>query len=393
MASPSYNSRSRLSGNPLFLPKSLFDSYIVKSHGGEITVDRIQTLASAERKVKELGKKYPCVGFDILSAKHGSVIKSYKASVGKGTPKVETDNSKRYKQEAVEWVKENMKYVLYLDGKEYASYDTKKEAEQAGRKEGGRVRVKAVVENPVSVFTSKSEARKFSLRKVGSKVVQGQGSAWLVIYPVRNPLTGSPSHDIPKLRKEGYPQKQATAIAVEAQRRKRSKRNPESAVDLYKDFHGVDHTHETVYEETRELPDSYAELGILIELWVIPTCSRSEKSVKLAAPNPDGAVDEVVRLAASPDAKQLHLIGGDQCIDVEALGFTDREIRENMFIGVITELTYQTKKKFDNLKTIQYFHKLGEESGNQPILTYDPHMEHMSIVGGNYLVKDVGIVD
>ena len=149
-----------------------------------------------------------------------------------------------------------------------------------------------------------------------------------------------------------------------------------------------------MFEESRELPDAYAELGTLVELWVVPITGNSEKSVKITAPDPDNSdIADIVHLAASPDAKQLHLIGGDQSLDLKALGFSDREIKENMVIGVITELTYLAKKKFHKLQPTQYYHKLGEESGNQPFLLYDPHMEHMAIAGGSYLIRDVGIVD
>lgn len=135
--------------NPLFLPKSLFDSYTVKSSGGEVTVEKIQTVAGAERKVRELARKYPCVGFEIRSRKFGSVVKAYAPAMrGSAALKVVTDNTREYKREATDAAKDAAKFVLYVDGKEFATYDTRKEAETAGKGEGGRVRVKSAVENP-----------------------------------------------------------------------------------------------------------------------------------------------------------------------------------------------------------------------------------------------------
>lgn len=234
--------------NPIFLPKSLFDSYIVKSDGGEVTADRIQTLKGAEKKVSELARKYPCVGFSITSAKHGGVIKHYAASTGRSGPKVDKDNSREYKQEATKEAKESIRFRLYVDGNEYADYETKAEAEKVGRKEGGggKWRVKQVSQNPnyelmtpdrhghkslgvntrsliearkkaisianelhvdvvifnsdsgtvvsgsyvrprqnpVEIFTTRVEAHRFAARTIGATVIPAQSGGYVVVYPV-----------------------------------------------------------------------------------------------------------------------------------------------------------------------------------------------------------------
>jgi hypothetical protein len=497
--------------NPLFLPKSLFDSYIVKSSDGSITVDRIQTLNGAERKVRELSRKYPCVGFDITSAKHGSVIKSYSASVGKGAPKVETDNTREYKQEVAEDVKKATKYRLYVGGKEYATYDTRKEAERYARdrkvSEGMSTRIKEVVGNPRKVpsfvLSFPGTIPLFESKSLRGKVTHVSGRDDLPVIPLQwmkirggprralievpygrinlygwvdedqlkhaNPLTGVPSHDIPLEMRHGRSQQQAIAIALEEQRRrhpskayprpnpypvrwyiqtgpayhdrvdfredqlkqanefaqnlanetgkavtrqeygrtggslfypktKRGKKNPEgdesdtqAAAELYEQFHGVEPTGEVVYTETTEVPDSFAELGDLVELCV---ATVHGKDATIAAPDPeDGNLQTVVKLASSPDGRQLYLIGGDQSLDLEKLGFAESEERHHMLIGTLYQITYRTKKKFHKMRMTDYFHNLGEESGLQPALTYNPYNERMGITGGNYLVKPEGVVD
>jgi len=64
-----------------------------------------------------------------------------------------------------------------------------------------------------------------------------------------------------------------------------------------------------------------------------------------------------------------------------------------MAIGVLYELTYQTEKGFHKFKLTEYFHKLGEETGVQPYLIYDPNNKLLSISGGQYVVKPEGIIN
>jgi hypothetical protein len=64
-----------------------------------------------------------------------------------------------------------------------------------------------------------------------------------------------------------------------------------------------------------------------------------------------------------------------------------------MMIGVAYELTYQTEKGFQNFKLTDYYHKLGEETGVQPFLLYDPRNQLLSISGGQYQTKPEGIVN
>lgn len=579
--------------NPLFLPKSLFDSYIVKSDGGEITVDKIQTLAGAERKVREVAKKFPCVGFSILSAKHNSVIKHYAAAVGKGTPKVDEDNIREYKKTATREAKESVKFRLFVDGQEYADYESKSEAEKVGRKEagsGGSWRVKQVSENPklhtqsrwkryviqggpssgatrvtdslaaanrlysemtrrfphewvnlydgqtgeflkeyrgkqnptpanrkyiritwsdgntteTEINGTEEEIRRYYIGQhfnvgrgehdhvvTGKKVefLSHRGSSnpaakidYVVTYFYANgtrnreyftrkadadkqlrkyyrnhkggrgEVTTEP-HLTPLQRQFGVRQNPHYTLSYSAtlfespdlkgkthrvsgsdnwpveilqssgpQRARRAlikadvggtpmygwvdydqligrRGNPDDsdisdARSLYSDFHGEDSDGETEYVETLELPDNFVELGDLVSLRVITTHGKKPKDVTISAPDPDRHdAHEVVKLASAPDGKQLYFIGGNQSLELNKLDFNNDEIKPAMFIGVLCEVTYRTRKGFDKFKLTDYYHHLGEETGNEPILTYDETNNLMHVVGGAYKVKDVGIVN
>ncbi len=186
------------------------------------------------------------------------------------------------------------------------------------------------------------------------------------------------------------------------QRRAFNKRNPEDedaplssseseAAEVFEMFHGEPSDGTLSYEETVFEPDYYTGLGDLVSLKVV---TPKNKEVEISAPDPNRFdAHQVVKLACAADRKQLYFIGGDQALDTAKLGFTDRQTKHHMLIGVLVEVTYQTRKKFHKFKLTDYYHGLGEKSGNQPILIYDPFSQKLGVAGGNYLVEDVGITD
>lgn len=395
--------------NPAFLPKSLFDRYIIKSSDGSITADKIQTLGGAERKVKELARKFPCLGWEIRSEKHGSVIKSYQASAGRGGPKVDVDNSREFKQSATREAKENEKFVLYVDGQEFATYDTKAEAEKAGKKETGRAgswRVKRVMRNPriggvppkikehISLGRLQEALAKYPADRTAYKAGRGVFAEFAIaVWPNREEMAGFIRNSE---RGEGPYYKPVIKLETTEgyARRNPSPSDRSDASALYETFHGSPSDGEFDYVENIEVPDTFAGLGDLVELWVIPINGRSNKSVKITAPDPDrNDLHKVVKLASNSEGTQLYFLGGSQDLDLKALGFSGDEIKPHTVVGVLTEITYLTAKKFHRFVPTQYFHKLGEETGVEPMLCYDPVNKQMSIVGGAYRVKDVGIVN
>jgi hypothetical protein len=168
-------------------------------------------------------------------------------------------------------------------------------------------------------------------------------------------------------------------------------RNPEStSAEVYEQFHGKpsEQLTEYVYEEHEH--ENLAQLGELLSLTVVTTTGYE---ATIQAPPLDGPATDVVQLCSSEDKMQLYLIGGDQCIDVSSLGFKNNMVKDLMLIGVIEQVEYCTEKKFHKFKPIDYYHKLGEESGIKPVLLYDPISQLMKIAGGNYSVKPEGITD
>lgn len=189
--------------------------------------------------------------------------------------------------------------------------------------------------------------------------------------------------------------KAATGAQERLQKAHDNRRNPEAdlsaAESLYETFHGKPSTRVTEFISEHDCPDGLAELGPLVELWVLPVKGRSEKAIKITAPDPEG--EDAVYLASDPEGTQLYFVGGDQELDLENLGFDDSEHKRRVTVGVLQELTYRTKKGFHKFKTTDYFHKLGEETGNEPFLTYDAVNGTMGVSGGAYKIEDRGIVN
>jgi len=166
----------------------------------------------------------------------------------------------------------------------------------------------------------------------------------------------------------------------------RGRSNPESdAAALYEDFHGKPpgETLEIVTEKREH--EWLTQLGLLVELKVA-TLTNLEATISFTKGAPN--------LCSSEDGQQLYIEGGDQELDLKALKMDgEKWLKDSMAIGVLTSLVYQTEKGFQNFKLTDYEHQLGEESGRQPFLLYDPINKLLSISGGAYRVEDPGIID
>jgi predicted nucleic-acid-binding Zn-ribbon protein len=180
-----------------------------------------------------------------------------------------------------------------------------------------------------------------------------------------------------------------------------TRQNPESsAAALYEEFHGraPGEVLEISYEEHEH--ETLTALGDLAQLKVLTPhgkdCVINVVETKSPKDLPDPSQlprNERVVLASNEAGTQLYFIGGDQAVDVEALGFKGDEVKEKMVLGVLHELTYQTEKGFDNFQLTNYYHKLGEETGHEPVLLYDTVSQLLSVSGGEYRIEDRGIVN
>jgi hypothetical protein len=95
---------------------------------------------------------------------------------------------------------------------------------------------------------------------------------------------------------------------------------------------------------------------------------------------------KIVWLTAGEDNKQLLIDGGDQSLDLKALGFIARDYHDHMLIGTIVRVWYRTRKKFEGDEEVDFFHDFGREGshGVLPVLNYRPKDPSLEIAGGRY---------
>jgi hypothetical protein len=184
-------------------------------------------------------------------------------------------------------------------------------------------------------------------------------------------------------------------------------RNPEDAAGaMFESFHGAPSDRVTEVVDELHEHEWLATLGYLISVEVdTPTVGEAEIYFPHPYVAPESGSkcdvcdlkegDEIhnaenerrPRLASNEEGTQLFIVGGSQGLELETINMQQPEwLKEMMVIGILRLVTYQTKKKFDKFQLTDYYHELGEETGEQPILLYDSINQQMSIAGGQYQI-------
>jgi hypothetical protein len=157
-------------------------------------------------------------------------------------------------------------------------------------------------------------------------------------------------------------------------------------------FHGRPVKEQIEVEEKIRTHDWYVSIGPLIKLIIKPITKKPKKRVPLPFHQTE---DGQVHLFCSPDGLQFYLRGGDQELDLDAFGMGEgsKWYRDHILIGEAVEITYRDKKKFNSFKLTDWYHKLGEETGDKPTLAYDSFAKKLSIIGGAYRIEMQDLVD
>ncbi len=84
------------------------------------------------------------------------------------------------------------------------------------------------------------------------------------------------------------------------------------------------------------------------------------------------------------------MVGGDQSIDLSALGIDGEEAEKDVVvIGPVASIVYVTAKEHlgkADKETGPYEHQLGEDGGTMPILIYDTLNQQIGFAGGAYFI-------
>ena len=163
---------------------------------------------------------------------------------------------------------------------------------------------------------------------------------------------------------------------------------PELALDraegIYEEFHGKPSGELIETEEEVRLRDTLAVLGRLAQI-IVESADAARYSITFG--------DDTM-LCVSDDGKQLYAVGGDQSLDLEALGVSGPAAeKDKVFVGSALQVTYRTRKQFDDFAEVDYVHDFGEDGGTLPLLVYDRLNQTVEFAGGDYEIKREGIVN
>ena len=206
-------------------------------------------------------------------------------------------------------------------------------------------------------------------------------------------------------------------------KRKRNGIFEDSAEDLAVGFHGRASQETFEVEERRNFRQDLAMLGELEELEVFNELAWNETG-ELKTFTFSRKKKDLVRLAGSPDRRQLFLVGGDQEIPDSVLGDLagDRQAtKDKVSLGFVYSISYWSDKHHlegSNGVMEAYMHCFGESTfenpdarqdgqadylvfmpeqklgaGLLPELVYDRLNMTLELVGGGYEIRDEGIWD
>ena len=106
--------------------------------------------------------------------------------------------------------------------------------------------------------------------------------------------------------------------------------------------------------------------------------------------NESTKLEDITWLTCSEKGDQLFIQGGDQKLDIKALGFESSDIHDQMVIGTITRVWYRARKTFEaeGREQVDFYHDFGKEGskGICPLLTYKPRDPSLQIYGGRYSI-------
>jgi len=106
--------------------------------------------------------------------------------------------------------------------------------------------------------------------------------------------------------------------------------------------------------------------------------------------DPATTLDEITWLTCSEKGDQLFIQGGDQKLDVKALGFEASDVHDHMLIGTILRIWYRARKTFEaqGREPVDFYHDFGKEGskGVCPVLMYKPRDPSLQIAGGRYTI-------
>jgi hypothetical protein len=168
-------------------------------------------------------------------------------------------------------------------------------------------------------------------------------------------------------------------------------RNPnetQQAVRLFQKFHGKDPNGIAEAQRSAVIREDYTTVGKLIALcfddfgW--PEKKITNEWDKLPAITFE---NDNVKLASSPNGKQLYFIGGRQNLDVCLADFDGVDPEKDFIdLGEAFVIVYEARKAHNKFEPTDWVHPFGGKKKERPRVMYDKLKKEMFLVGGEYFI-------
>ena len=169
------------------------------------------------------------------------------------------------------------------------------------------------------------------------------------------------------------------------------RRNPDEssqAVKLFESFHGKSPKEIIEAQRSSVMREDYTALGTLIALGFDGGGFSESALVNKweKCPNISFQGDHV-KLASSPNGRQLYLIGGNQNLDAALNDFEGVDPRKDLIdLGDVFFVVYLARKVHSNFEPTEWVHRFGAKTDSLPRLVYDKLKKEITLVGGEYFI-------
>jgi hypothetical protein len=251
----------------------------------------------------------------------------------------------------------------------------KKKAEFLKRMEKGRRKAKR--KNGPKRTAKKNPRRKAAKKNPRGKLTGAKKREFLARMAKGRRKAGNPRSKNARKKTNAHRPKHT------AHRRRRNQEDMSGAEAMFETFHQKAPGQILTYEGFMQARSEFAELGQLRALRFY--LDSANPSLPLTRFGSDCLV------VATADGSNIYFVGGDQSVDLAALGIaSDKDIVE---LGPCNYIEYLTVKGFHDFEPIRYHHEFGEEDKILPTLAYDQLNQTLFLESGNYRVKREGIVN
>jgi hypothetical protein len=168
----------------------------------------------------------------------------------------------------------------------------------------------------------------------------------------------------------------------------------ELAQDIYEGFHSTGAEKSFVCTEPHMPSGDYPQLGTLFKLMIKPMPAARNQIVQSFMPSGG----KPIRVLSSLDRRKIYFAQGNQALsasDLEKFGADESNICE---LGELRAIVYLARKYHSQVDSeargeiVQWKHDFGEDGGRRPRLFYIRDLRRLAVQGGDFVVKDEGIV-